>query len=48
MDTGGVPFQKISELKGVQHLAHLDDANALVLMDGGSSGSLDLRAIALP
>jgi hypothetical protein len=48
MDTGGVPFQKISELKGVQHLAHLDDSNALVLMDGSSSGSLDLRAIALP
>jgi hypothetical protein len=46
MDTGGVPFQKISELKGVQHLTHLDDSNALVLMDG--NGSLDLRAIALP
>jgi hypothetical protein len=48
MDTGGVPFQKISELKGVQHLAHLDDSNALVLMDGNGNGSLDLRAIALP
>jgi hypothetical protein len=29
-------------------LAHLDDSNALVLMDGNSNGSLDLRAIALP
>ena len=48
MDTGGVPFQKISELKGVQHLAHLDDSNALVLMAGNGNGSLDLRAIALP
>jgi hypothetical protein len=48
MDTGGVPFQKISELKGVQHLAHLDDSTALALMDGTSNGSLDLRAIALP
>jgi deoxyinosine 3'endonuclease (endonuclease V) len=46
MDTGGVPFQTIRELKGVQHLAHLDDSHALVLMDG--NGSLDLRAIELP
>jgi hypothetical protein len=46
MDTGGVPFQTISELKGVQHLAHLDDSHALVLMDG--NGSVDLRAIELP
>jgi hypothetical protein len=48
MDTGGVPFQTISELKGVQHLARLDDSNALALMDGTSNGSLDLRGIALP
>lgn len=46
MDTGGVPFEKIGELKGVQHLARLDDSNALVLM--GSNDSLDLKAIALP
>jgi hypothetical protein len=46
MDTGGVPFEKIGELKGVMHLARLDDSNALVLM--GTNDSLDLKSIALP
>jgi hypothetical protein len=42
----GVPYETISDLKGVQHLDKYDDSRALVLM--GDAGSLDLRTIPLP
>jgi hypothetical protein len=46
MYVGGVPFQKIKQLKSVVHLARFDDNNALVVTGTGSN--MDLRAIALP
>lgn len=45
-EIAGVPYNTLAELKGVKHLAKLDEANALLLIDSG--GSLDLRAIPLP
>ena len=42
----GVAYETIADLKGVQQLDKLDDANALMLID--TAGSLDLRTIALP
>lgn len=42
----GVPYETIATLKGVQQLAKLDEANAVILAD--DSGSLDLRTISLP
>jgi hypothetical protein len=52
----GVPFKRISSLKGVRHLAAFDDANVLVLVetrDPGSNAtndhaSLDLESVPLP
>lgn len=46
MDTGGVPFQTISDLQDVTHLARLDDSTALVVTN--LNGSMNLQAIALP
>ena len=45
-EAAGVPYETIADLKGVQQLDKLDDANAVILTD--ASGSLDLRTIALP
>ncbi len=42
----GVDYETIADLKGVQQLDKLDDANALMLID--TAGSLDLRTVALP
>lgn len=42
----GVPYETIAELKGVQQLDKLDDANALLLTD--TDGTLDLRTVPLP
>ena len=42
----GVAYETIADLKGVQQLDKLDDANALMLID--TAGSLDLRTVALP
>jgi hypothetical protein len=47
----GVPFKRISNLKGVRHLAAFDDANALVLLDSKDAedhASLDLESVPLP
>jgi hypothetical protein len=53
----GVPYDTMAELQGVQHLAQLDDANALVLTGkftgasyapGAPAGPLNLQTIALP
>jgi len=45
-EKSGVAYETIADLKGVQQLDKLDDANALMLID--TDGSLDLRTIALP
>jgi hypothetical protein len=45
-DITGVPYQSLSDLKGVKHLEKYDDSMALVLADAG--GSVDLRSIPLP
>jgi hypothetical protein len=54
----GVPYDKIGDLKDVQHLAQLDDADALILTGkpgagpawspGPPAGPLNLQTIALP
>jgi hypothetical protein len=43
----GVPYKRISALRGIRRLTALDAAKALVLADG-ASGSLDLRSVMLP
>ena len=43
----GVPYKRISALRGVWRLTRLDAARALVLADG-EGGSLDLRSVMLP
>ena len=45
-EKAGVAYETIADLKGVQQLDKLDDANALMLID--TAGSLDLRTVALP
>jgi hypothetical protein len=42
----GVPFQRISGLRGVRRLTTLDDASALILTD--NNGAVDLQSIPLP
>ena len=42
----GVPYETLTDLKGVQQLDKYDDTRALVLM--GEGASLDLRTITLP
>ena len=53
----GVPYDTMAELQGVQHLAQLDDSNALILTGkftgasyapGAPAGPLNLQTIALP
>jgi hypothetical protein len=53
----GVPYDSLAELKGVQHIARLDDSNALLLVGkftgqpwapGAPQGPLNLQTIALP
>jgi len=58
VNVAGAPYDKITALTDVQHLAQLDDANALVLSakkgsgpawdPGPSSGPVNLQTIALP
>ena len=45
-EIAGVPYETLADIKGVQQLDKLDDANAVILSD--ASGSLDLKTIALP
>jgi hypothetical protein len=48
-DVAGVPYDTISDLKDVQHLAQLDDSDALILTGKSRSGGLmNLQTIALP
>jgi hypothetical protein len=46
-DTGGVPFEPVASLKGVEQLDLLDPQRALVLMRS-EGGTLNLEAVALP
>jgi hypothetical protein len=46
-DTGGVPFETIASMKGVQQLDLLDASRALLLVQG-ANGVLNLEAVALP
>lgn len=45
--TGGLPYETLAELKGVEQLDKLDDQSALILTRS-ESGALDLKTIALP
>ena len=45
-EVAGVPYETLTDLKGVQQLDKYDETRALVLM--GEGASLDLRTIALP
>jgi hypothetical protein len=57
-DVAGVPYDKISDLKGVQHLAQMDASDALILTakpgagpawnPGPAVGPMNLQTIALP
>jgi hypothetical protein len=57
-DVAGVPFDRLSELKNVQHLAQVDATRALILTGtpgegpasapGSARGRLNLQTIALP
>ncbi len=48
-DVAGVPYDKISELTNVRHIAQVDDANVLLLSGkNGQAGSMNLSTIALP
>jgi hypothetical protein len=46
-DTGGVPFETIASMKGVQQLDLLDSSKALLLVQS-TAGALNLEAVALP
>ncbi|MGE3578207.1 MAG: hypothetical protein AB7I25_07075 [Vicinamibacterales bacterium] len=46
-ETGGVPFETVTSLTGVEQLDGLDGTRAIVLARSASKG-LDLRAVALP
>lgn len=46
-DTGGVPFETVSSMKGVQQLDLLDQAHALLLVRS-DVGALNLEAVGLP
>jgi hypothetical protein len=50
-DVAGVPYDKITELANVRHLAQVDDGNVLLLSGktgNGQAGSMNLSTIALP
>lgn len=46
VDVAGVPYDTISDLKDVRHLAQLDASSALIL--SGKTGPMNLQTIALP
>ncbi len=46
-ETGGVGFEPVTSLKGVEQLDLLDDQRAIVLLRG-EGGALSLQAVALP
>jgi len=57
VDVAGVPYDSISGLKNVQHLAQLDSSNAVILtgkpgggpaFNPGVTGPFNIQTIALP
>ncbi|MGH9174651.1 MAG: hypothetical protein ACRD1H_09845 [Vicinamibacterales bacterium] len=46
-ETGGVPFETVTSMKGVEQLDLLDDRNTIVLARS-EAGALDLAVVALP
>jgi len=48
VDVAGVPYDTIGNYKNVRQLAHLDEADALILTGQAAAGSLNLQTIALP
>jgi hypothetical protein len=47
-DVAGVPFDKITNLTNVRHLAQFNDSNVLLLMGKPGSGPINLATMALP
>lgn len=50
-DVAGVPYDKISDLKNVKHLAQLDASNVVVMTGqpgSGAAGPINLATVALP
>ncbi len=47
-DVAGVPYDKITTLSNVRHLAQVDESNVLLLVAKPSSGPVSLTTIALP
>ena len=48
VDVAGAPYDKITSVTNVQHLAQIDDASALVLTAARGAGPVNLQTIALP
>ena len=46
-DVAGVPYDKITSVRDVRHLAQIDDQNVLLVM-GKNGGASALQTIALP
>src|ERR1051325_5964048 len=46
-DVAGVPYDKISSVRDVRHLAQIDDSNVLLVM-GKNGGASSLQTMALP
>jgi len=46
-ETGGVPFEKVTSMTGIEQMDKLDDQNAIVLARA-SSGSVHLQVVPLP
>ena len=46
-ETGGVPFEKVTTMTGIQQLDKLDDNNSIVVARN-TAGGVDLQVVALP
>ena len=47
-DVAGVPYDKITNLSNVRHIAQVDDSNVLLLVAKSGAGAASLTTIALP
>ena len=46
-ETGGVPFEKVTSMTGIEQLDKLDDNNSIVIARS-AAGEVDLKVVALP
>ena len=46
-ETGGVPFETVTSMKGIEQLDKLDDSNSIVIARA-STGALNLQVVPLP